>query len=127
MNLTLLVLPETLAVCRLPPDANIPPWAVGRNLLAIVRTLDEMSIICPQSGVPAEIQSEGGWCALKVLGPLDFSLVGILAQLAGVLANADVSIFVISTYDTDYILVKDHQLETAITALNQAGYPCLSG
>ena len=121
MNLTLSVLPETLAVCRLHPDAEIPPWAVGENLLVLVRTRDEFSVVCPQIHVPVDIHTEGGWRALKVHGPLDFSLVGVLAQIAGVLAEIGVSIFAISTYDTDYILVKDHQLETAKKALTQAG------
>jgi len=122
MGMTLSVFPETLAVCRLPSDTEIPAWAIGENILALVWTEDELSIVCPQSKVPAEIQSERGWRALKVHGPLDFSLVGVMSQLAGVLANANVSIFAISTYETDYILVKEHQLETAKMALNQAGY-----
>jgi hypothetical protein len=122
MGLTLSVLPETLAICRLPADAEIPPWAIGERLFALVRTEDELSIVCPQSNVPAEVKSEHDWRALKVEGPLDFSLVGVLAQLAGVLADIGVSIFAISTYDTDYILVKENQLGNALNALNQAGH-----
>jgi hypothetical protein len=111
-----------LAICRLPADAEIPPWAIGERLFALVRTEDELSIVCPQSNVPAEVKSEHDWRALKVEGPLDFSLVGVLAQLAGVLADIGVSIFAISTYDTDYILVKENQLGNALNALNQAGH-----
>jgi hypothetical protein len=122
MELAFSVLPEILAVCRLPSDAEVPAWAIGENFLALVRTEDELSIVCPQTNVPGEVKSERDWRALKVEGPLDFSLVGVLAQLAGVLAEAGVSIFALSTFDTDYILVKKKQIEIAVRALEMAGY-----
>jgi hypothetical protein len=122
MSLILSVLPDILAVCRLHADAEIPTWAFRESLFALVRTEDELSIVCPESNVPDVIQSERGWRALKVQGPLDFSLVGILADLATVLADVGVSIFAISTYETDYILIKENQLSIAVNALRQAEY-----
>ena len=122
MALTLSVLPETFAVCQLKPDAENPPWGYGKDLYALVWTREELSIVCPESDVPVGVHCERGWRALKIRGPLDFSLVGILAQLAGILAEAGISIFAISTYDTDYILVKENQLDAAVVAIRQAGH-----
>jgi len=122
MGLTLSVLPEILAVCRLPAEGIIPPWAIGENLFALVRTKDEMSIVCLEANVPQDVQSERDWRALKVQGPLDFSLVGILADFASILAEVQISIFAISTYDTDYLLVKENQLGDSLEALRQAGH-----
>lgn len=121
MKLSLVVLPEAFAVCQLPPDSPFPAWPQGKDLLAMVRTTDELSIVCDDRGIPGEVIVERGWRALKVEGPLDFTLVGVLARLATVLAEAGVSIFAISTYDTDYLLVKDVDLERAVTALEGAG------
>lgn len=124
MNLT--IVPLTLAVCRLGADEPIPGWAVQRQgFFAITATEDELSIVCPTAAVPADVKCEQPWRAIKVLGPLDFALVGILAGLAEVLARAQISIFAISTFDTDYILLKEPQLERAIAALKQAGHDFL--
>ncbi|MBU1660753.1 MAG: ACT domain-containing protein, partial [Chloroflexi bacterium] len=110
MNFTLTLLPDHLAICQLPADAPFPPWARGENLFALVRTADELSVVCDDANLPEGIRTERGWRALKVHGPLDFSLVGVLAELATVLADAGVSIFAISTFDTDYLLVKGNKL-----------------
>lgn len=121
MNLSLL--PGTFAVCRLAPDAEIPAWAWrDRTLLSITCTQDELSIICPAASVPAGVQSEQPWSALKVEGPLDFALTGILSALAAPLATAGISIFAISTFDTDYLLVKERQLTRACQVLREAGH-----
>ena len=119
-SLTLSVLPDTLAVCRLDASAPIPGWA--SSFFSITRTRDELSIVCPQRNVPAEIQCERDWRGLCVAGPLDFALTGILAALAAPLADAGISIFAISTFDTDYMLVKEANLERAVTSLSQAGH-----
>jgi uncharacterized protein len=121
-DLQLTLLSSKLAVCRLSAEAQIPDWAYpGGELLAIVRTRDELSVVCEQRFVPPQIKAERDWRALKVQGPLDFSQVGVLAALALPLAQAGVSIFAISTFDTDYVLVKDQVLGQAVQILRQSG------
>lgn len=121
-TLTLDVLEEELAICKLPVEAPVPNWAWSGELTSITSTDDELSLVCAAAWVPGEITHTAGWRAFKVRGPLDFSLVGILAGISGALANAGVSIFAISTYDTDYILVRGTEFEAAVTALCTAGY-----
>ena len=124
MKLT--VVPLTLAVCRLGADEPLPGWAMQRQgFFSITATEDELSIVCAAAVVPVGVTCEQPWRAIKIVGPLDFSLVGILASLADVLARAQISIFAISTYDTDYILLKEPQLEQAIVVLEQAGHDFL--
>ena len=120
-RLTLTLLPDRLAVCRLAPDAALPPWlAWDGGLISLTRTADELSIVCAEERVPGDVQAERGWRAFKVLGPLDFALTGILAGLAAPLAEAGISLFALSTYDTDYILVRAADLERALAALRQS-------
>ena len=119
VNLTLL--PDTFAVCRLSVDTAIPTWAAG-SFVSITRTVDELSIVCTESSVPADVQAERSWRMLRVNGTLDFALIGILAALTVPLANAGISVFAISTFDTDYLLVKQDKLDQAITALITAGH-----
>jgi hypothetical protein len=113
------VLPEALAVCRLPASDRIPSWARERHegFVSITRTPDELSIVCPQVAVPPDTQSEDGFRALMVPGPIPFEQTGVLASLANPLAAAGISIFAVSTYDTDYVLVREHDLERALAAL----------
>ncbi|HEU4588968.1 MAG TPA: ACT domain-containing protein [Gemmatimonadales bacterium] len=120
------LLPDSFAVCRLEPDAPLPTWAGGR-FMTVSRTPDELSVTLPEYFVPPEVRAERGWRLLKVRGPLDMALVGILASLAVALARANISIFAISTYDTDYLLVRARQLEAAIAALEQAGHTVARG
>lgn len=121
-SLSLKVLPEILAVCRLPADADVPPWAVAGRFFSITRTADEMSVVCPEPSIPETVESATGWRALKVEGPLDFSLTGVLSSLAGPLAEAGIPIFTLSTYETDYLLVKGERLEAAVAVLREAGH-----
>lgn len=121
-SLALTLLLPTLAVCRLAPDAPPPPWAMGGDFWALTRTPDELSVVCLASAVPAGVRAETGWRALMVAGPLDFALVGILRSLAVPLAEAGVSIFAVSTFDTDYLLVRAEQLARAVAALERAGH-----
>ncbi len=116
------VLPEMFAICRLKAQDPLPNWATNGSLFSVTRTSDELSIICPQTIVPEMVLADTDWRALKVKGPLDFALVGVLAELAGLLAAAKVSIFAISTFDTDYILVKEEKLKRAVEALVIAGH-----
>ena len=123
MNLDLL--PDELAVCRLGAQDALPAWAppaAPGGLWSLTRTADELSIVCPQISVPSGVRCEAGWRAFKVVGPLDFALVGILADLSGLLARAQVSLFALSTFDTDYILVKSQSLPAAIAAFQQGGH-----
>ncbi len=120
LNLTLLN--DTFAVCRLEPQAALPPWAVNSAFSSITRTPDELSIVCLQTDVPAEIVSEKDWRCLQVQGPLAFAETGILASLASTLAQAGVSLFALSTFDTDYILLKQNDLLRAIQSLSRAGH-----
>ncbi len=120
-------LPGLLTVCKLYRDAPIPDWAQDSGFLALIRTPDEFTVVCPQANVPDGVIAEPGWVALKVHGPLEFDLVGILAALSSTLAEAGVSIYTISTYETDYIMLKETMLEIAYSALLEAGHKVLKG
>jgi uncharacterized protein len=121
-KLTMKLLGEKYGVCRLEKEEPIPAWAYKGEFFSISKTADEISILCLEENIPVETKYEGGWRVLKVEGPLDFSLVGILSKISGVLAEQEISIFSVSTYDTDYILVKDCNIERAIEALDREGY-----
>jgi hypothetical protein len=119
----LAILPSTLSVCRLAPQDALPTWALDRtSFFSITWTADELSIVCSDASVPEDVVCERHWQALKIMGPLDFSLVGILAPLVTALAQAKISIFAVSTFDTDYILVKEEHVEHAIEVLKQQGH-----
>lgn len=120
MTLRLRVMPGTLTICRLGPDATIPPWATG-SFLSATRTPDELSLVCDEAAVPDGVRAERGWRALQVEGPLDFGLTGVLAGLATPLAAAGIPIFAISTFDTDWLLVPGPRLDAALDALRRAG------
>jgi hypothetical protein len=121
-DLPLVILPERLAVCRLSADAPTPDWVRPGDLLAVVHTSDELSVVCTERFVPPDVRAERGWRALQVQGPLEFAMVGVLASIAVPLARAGVSIFVLSTFDTDYVLVKEDALDKSVSALTQAGF-----
>jgi hypothetical protein len=116
------LLPATFAIVRLAAADAVPAWAADGDLVSITRTADELSIVCEAARVPADAVWQPGWQCLKVQGPLDFSMIGILASLAAPLATAGVSIFVISTFDTDYLLVRGEDLERAMVTLRKAGH-----
>lgn len=120
--LALSILPESFAVARLGASAPVPPWAGAGGLLSVTRTEDELSIVCGEDAVPAEATASRGWRAMRVAGPLDFALTGILASLAAPLAEAGVPIFALSTHDTDYVLVPEDKLPRAVDALTAAGH-----
>ena len=120
-SLELEVLPDNLAICRLPANAPVPPWvAVADRFATISRTRDELSITAVQSAVPADARCERDYRALRVRGPLPLKLIGVLASIAGPLADAGISIFAISTFDTDYVLVKGTDLDKAVATLAHA-------
>jgi uncharacterized protein len=119
----LMVIEARLAVCRVAADGAIPDW-VDRagDFVSITRTPDELSIVCASDAVPPGVPVEGPWRAFKVQGPLVMTLIGVVATLANPLADAGISIFAISTYDTDYVLVHEPDLDAAIEALIAAGH-----
>jgi hypothetical protein len=108
-------------------NAAPPRWAAGGAFASITRSSSELSIVCASDAVPAEVQAQRGYRGLSVRGPLDFSLVGVIATLAGVLAAASVSIFVVSTYDTDYLFVRETDFDPAVAALRRAGHIVATG
>jgi hypothetical protein len=126
-KLGLSVLPDRLAVCRLEAQEPIPGWAHAGGFVAITRTRDELSIVCAESAPPDGIARQAGWRCLQVLGPLDLSLVGVLASLIGPLAEAHLSVFAVSTYDTDYLLVRDEALDRVIETLRSVGHSVVTG
>ena len=119
MSLQLIVLDSPLSVCKYD---DVPESLAGKGFYCLVRTDEELSVVCETELTPAgAIAREDGFRALKVQGPLDFGLVGILAKISSALAEASVPLFAVSTYDTDYFLVKEEYLDTAISALRQEG------
>lgn len=114
----LILLPDSLAICRLNKDAQIPDWALAGSFYTVARTADELSIVCPDGHPPSGTKFDSGWRALKVQGPLALDEIGILAGLTVPLAEAGIPIFVISTFDTDYLLVKQQHLSRAVRLLS---------
>jgi hypothetical protein len=121
---TLFVLPDDYTLWQVPAGATPPTIAAARpSILSITTTGDEVSVVSTPDLVPAGVTAaEHGWTALGVRGPLDLSLTGVLASIAGPLADAAVSIFAISTFDTDYVLVKSVDLERAVQTLEASGH-----
>jgi len=118
---TIKILPFTLAVCRLEKNSAIPEWILKSNgFFSITRTDEELSIVCLEADVPSTITHEKSWRICKVVGPLDFSLTGVLSSIVQPLAGNSISIFSISTYDTDYILVKEDNFDRAISILRKS-------
>jgi hypothetical protein len=121
-SLKLYTLDGHLSVCRLDPGSKVPGWAMAGGFFSVTRTVDELSVVCPEEGAPGDVRSEGGWRALELEGPFEFSEVGVLASVAAPLAEAGVGIFAVSTFDTDYLLVKEEQLQSAVAALRGRGH-----
>jgi len=120
--LTIRLLEGKYGICRLERNALIPEWVNKSDFLSITRTLDELSVVCSEECIPDSIKCEKGRRILKIEGPLDFSLIGILSSISAILAREGISIFVVSTYDTDYILVKNDDIDNATEALKREGY-----
>ena len=115
------VLAGRYAVAQLAPDAALPGWSLDGEVTCVVRTPAELSIVCVEASVPQDVRAERGFRALVVDGALDFALTGILASVTGPLAGAKISLFAFSTFDTDYVMVKEDRLDAAIAALRAAG------
>ena len=116
------VLEGTFAVCRLAPTVPAPEWALRPGFFSITRTAEELSLVCAEAHVPAGIPAEFGWSCLQLEGPFPFAMSGVLAAFINPLAEAGIGIFAVSTFDTDYILVKADSLRTTIAKLEEAGH-----
>ena len=121
-RLKLTLFPERYAISRLAADAPLPEWASQGRFFSVTRTGDELSIVTELSCVPVGVQSQSGWRVLKVHGPFVLSEIGVLSALASPLAGAKISLFAISTFETDYLLVASSTLSAAIAALERAGH-----
>jgi hypothetical protein len=119
------ILQERLAVCRAAADARIPAWGLEGEFFCVTRTGDELSIVCPENRIAEDREGvvvESGWIALKLEGPFAFAMTGVLASFIQPLVAAGISIFAISTFDTDYVLIKEENRKQALTALGAAGH-----
>jgi len=119
-DIPLSLLPDRMAICKLSPDADFPEWGRFGDISAFIQTHEEITVICSERFVPPDVKAERGWRVIKVQGPLDFTMVGVISSISAVLAQAKVSIFALSTYETDYFLVKEESLPAALSALEQA-------
>ncbi|MBU3174926.1 ACT domain-containing protein [Clostridium estertheticum] len=124
--LTMKLLSEKFGVCRVNKNELIPDWVKNSSFYSITKTADELSIVCSQDSIPSNIKCEKDWRILKVEGPLDFSLIGIISSISTVLALKRISIFAVSTYDTDYILVKNKDIDNAVLALSNERYEVIN-
>ena len=119
---SLFLLEGLFAVCRLDKKAPIPDWAVSEPFFSVTRTDDELSVVCPQEGIPGGFDCEAGWRCLKVESPFEFDLTGAISSVAALLAEADILMFIIATQDSDYLMVKEYDLERTVSVVAQAGY-----
>jgi hypothetical protein len=121
-KLSLKILPDRMAVCRFDPAAALPDWIAEIGFYSITRTAEELTIVCPEAHLAPGISNEAGWRCFQVQGLLDFSEIGIIFSLTLPLAQNGISVFVISTFNTDYLMVKDNDLAKAIDALTADGH-----
>jgi uncharacterized protein len=128
-NLNLSLLEGRFAVVQLEPNSVVPAWALEGEFFTVSKTSDELSIVCLESNVPtnSNVRFERDWACLKLQGPFEFSLTGILLSVLEPLAKVNVGIFALSTFNTDYVLVKSEHLERAILALKGAGHSVSRG
>lgn len=122
MSIVLHRLPGEFAIAHLAPNAPAPAWAGSPVFSTVTRTADELSILCPAGQIPADVKHERGWALLKFQGPFAFTQTGVLASVLAPLAEARIGILAVSTFETDYLLVKSAEVEPAINALIAAGH-----
>jgi hypothetical protein len=121
-KLALSVLPKTFVICKLPADAPVPAWATQGKFFSITRTSEELSVVAEADVVPKNLRVDMNWRAMEAHGPFAFSEVGVLAALVAPLAEAEIGVFAISTFDTDYLFTRETQLQAAAAALRKAGH-----
>ena len=119
--------PGTFAICRLPAKTRVPEWALRAAFFSVTSTAEELSIVCPGAQVPSDIVHENGWACLKLCGPFPFSETGILASFVRPMSERAIPILAVSTFDTDYVLVKQECVEKAVQALREAGHEEVQG
>ena len=114
--------PTEFAVAQWPPGSVMPPECLGGSFFSLTGSADELSLVCEARLLPVDTKHDSGWLAFKLRGPFDFALTGILAAVLNPLRDAGVGIFAVSTFDTDYVLVKRERLDAALLALRGAGH-----
>ena len=112
----------SFAICQLPPASPVPDWATKESFLSITRTVEELSIVCPQESLPQEVKADKGWVCFKLEGPFPFSQTGVLLSFIQPLSENAVPIFAIATFNTDYVLIKEEFAGMALAVLRQAGH-----
>jgi uncharacterized protein len=122
MRLRFRLFPSLYSVARLPADAPLPEWPEGKDLYSVTRTGSEISVVCPEGLEPEGARVQAGWMAIELEGPIPFALTGIAAELTRSLASRSISVFVISTFDTDYVLVPAAKRDEAVLALTADGH-----
>jgi len=122
MKLRFRLLPDLYSVARLPPEAPLPEWPQGRDLYSVTRTSREVSVVCVEGLEPEGATVQAGWMAIELEGPMPFELTGVAAELTRSLASRSISVFVLSTFDTDYVLVPGAKGDEAIRALTADGH-----
>lgn len=124
-KVTIRALAGDYAIVRLDPSAAIPQWADGEGFVSIGRTEDELSVVCLAARVPSDVRSDGDWAAFKFQGPFAFNETGILLSVIRPLSENGIGIFAVSTFDTDYLLVKQADVTKALPLLKAAGHVLL--
>lgn len=118
----LCLLDAEYCVARLDPLSATPEWVEGPGVSSITRTQDELSVICPAHRVPDDVRQQAGWRGLRVAGTLDFSQLGVLSSLIGPLSENGIGLLALSTFDTDYLFVRQVDLDAACDLLRRAGH-----
>jgi uncharacterized protein len=121
------ILPDRLVVCQLPAGTRVPEWALGGGLFSVAGTEDEVSVVCEERQVVEGVRAEKGWVGLKLEGPFPFAMTGVLTSFLQPLAETGIPVFAVSTFNTDYVLIKREHLEQAVKALNEAGHELVGG
>ena len=120
-------LPGVFGICRLPPDTPVPSWSAETSgFCSVTRTRDELSVVTELENIPPEHTNPDRWTCFKLHGPFAFSEVGILASFVQPLVAAQIPIFAVSTFDTDYVLINQENIDAALKALREAGHQLLS-
>ena len=120
MNLQ--ILNDKYAICKFNVNSDLPDWVKDSDFYSVTKTNDELSVVCKQSGSLDNCEISEDWQILKVAGPLDLSLIGIIAEISGTLRDNKIPIFTVSTFETDYILVKSKDLTRAVNSLKASGH-----